>query len=188
MSTDLQVSEKELRWLSFYRASELHGGLVLGHLALRVRDADLMLNLTRHSAEEVVHSQLWAETIRAVGGSPRPVRHTYQRLYAREIGPTSSLLRVLALTQVFEQRVVRHFMSHLRLPGTHPEVKKTLQRMVDEEASHLSWVKIWLDERASEGRDVAALMDELRAVDERVYEELRAEYDFPKAKDPAVRA
>lgn len=183
MPTDLHVGDEELRWLDFYRASELHGGLVLGRLALRVRDPRLMVRLTRHAAEEVVHSRLWAETIVAVGGKPRPVRHTYQQLYAREIGRVTSLVEVLALTQVFEQRVCRHFSVHARLPGTHPEIVETLQRMIDEEDSHLSWVKAWLDEREADGYDVPSLMNEYRAVDGRIYGKLTAEYEFPSVSD-----
>ena len=46
-----QVSEVELRLLNFYRASELHGGLILGQVARRTRDGVLALELLRHSAE-----------------------------------------------------------------------------------------------------------------------------------------
>ena len=174
-----QVSDRELLWLNVYRASELHGGLMLGRLARYVRDPQLMLHLTRHAAEEIKHAQLWTETILAVGGKPRPIRNTYQQIYAREIGPISSVLRILVLTQVFEQRVSRHFMEHACLPGTHPEIVRTLNRMVEEEKLHLSWVSTWLDRQASEGRAVSTLMDEYRMVDQLVYDELRAEYDFP---------
>ena len=187
MPTALRVSDRELLWLNVYRASELHGGLVLGRLALYVRDPQLMLHLTRHAAEEVEHAQLWTETILAVGGRPRPIRNTYQRVYAREVGPISSVLQILALTQVFEQRVCRHFMEHARLPGTHPEIVGTLNRMVEEERLHLSWVSTWLDRQASEGRAVSTLMDEYRLVDQLVYDELRAEYDFPRVAKLASR-
>ena len=91
-----EVSALELARLNFYRASELQGGLVLGQLVRRVRDAELIAELTRHSAEEVVHAQLWTETILAVGGTPRPVRDTYQSYYARALGAPASVLQVLA--------------------------------------------------------------------------------------------
>ena len=163
------VSPTELAILDFYRASELHGGLLLGALAARVRDPELMLALTRHGAEEVVHAQLWTETILAVGGRPQPVRDTYQRRLCREAGLPVSLVQVLALTQVFERRVYRHFTEHLRRPGVHPLVAATLRRMLDEERGHLSWVKRWLDERARRGDDVAATMRRFAAADARVY-------------------
>lgn len=178
----MEITPLELRRLDFYRASELHGGLLLGQLVRRVRDPELILDLTRHSAEEVVHAQLWTETILSVGGRPRPVRDTYQTMYAAEIGVRLGLLDILVLTQVFERRVYRHFLEHARLPGTHPEVRKTLLRMVEEEKSHLSWVKRWLDEheRPLQVRDKMMRFTE---VDERIYRRLRVEYAFERAAD-----
>jgi hypothetical protein len=169
------VSPTELAILDFYRASELHGGLLLGALAQRVRDPELMLALTRHGAEEVVHAQLWTETILAVGGQPRPVAETYQRRLCREAGVPATLVQVLALTQVFERRVYRHFTEHLRRPGLHPRVAATLRRMLEEERGHLSWVRRWLDERERRGDDVRGTMRRYAAVDARVYASLTEE-------------
>lgn len=178
----LQVSAQERAWLNFYRASELHGGLVLGQLAQRTRDPWLLEQLTRHSAEEVVHAELWTRTIIEVGGVPRPVRRTYQRLYAERIGVPSSVFQVLALTQVFERRVYRHFIEHERRPGTHPVVRATLRRMVEEEKQHLSWVKEWLDREAiRRGDAVRRTMAEYRSVDEAVYAELVAAFGYRSA-------
>ena len=180
--TQAQVSALELARLNFYRASELQGGLVLGQLVRRVRDGELIAELTRHSAEEVVHAQLWTETILAVGGSPRPVRHTYQSHYARAIGAPASVLQVLALTQVFERRVYRHFLEHARLRGTHPAVRATLERMCEEEKHHLSWVKRWLDrEEARRPGRVRELIARYSAVDDAVYARLTVEYEFRAA-------
>ena len=127
----MEITPRELGFLNFYRASELHGGLLLGQVARRVRDSALVLDLTRHSAEEVAHAQLWTETIIGVGGRVSVVRETYQARYARIVGAPMTLLDVLALTQVFERRVYRHFTEHLRRPGTHPLVAATLRRMLD---------------------------------------------------------
>ncbi|HSJ08557.1 MAG TPA: ferritin-like domain-containing protein, partial [Longimicrobiales bacterium] len=145
----MEIGKIELDLLNFYRASELHGGLVLGQLVRRARDPHLVLELTRHSAEEVMHAMLWTETIIAVGGRPAPVRATYQVHLCAEVGAPSSLFQVLALTQVFERRVYRHFIEHARTPGTHPLVRATLERMVEEEKGHLSWVKDWLESEAA---------------------------------------
>ena len=57
------VDNAELSLLNFYRASELHGGLILGQMVRRTRDAELIMQLTKHSAEEVMHALLWTETI-----------------------------------------------------------------------------------------------------------------------------
>jgi demethoxyubiquinone hydroxylase (CLK1/Coq7/Cat5 family) len=178
----MQVDTIELARLNFYRASELHGGLVLGQLVRRVRDGELMLNLTRHSAEEVRHAQLWTETIIEVGGKPSPVRDTYQRLLAMRVGAPSSVFQVLALTQVFERRVYSHFIRHARMHGTHRAVRACLERMIDEEKDHLSWVHDWLLAEGDRRRvDVQALMNNYTEVDSRVYHQLLVEHHFLKA-------
>ena len=178
----MDINAVELARLNFYRASELHGGLVLGQLVRRVRDGELMLNLTRHSAEEVKHAQLWTETIIEVGGRPAPVRETYQRRLAMRVGVPSSVFQVLALTQVFERRVYAHFIRHARLQGTHRAVRICLERMIDEEKDHLSWVHDWL--RAEGERrhiDVNALMHSYADADLGVYRELLSEHRFQQA-------
>ena len=173
----MTIINSEIALLNFYRASELHGGLILGQMVRRTRDPRLILNLTRHSAEEVMHAQLWTETIIAIGGRPAPVRDTYQTRYVDAVGTPLTMLEVLALTQIFERRVYRHFTLHLRVPGIHPAVAATLRRMIEEERGHLSWVKAWLDEqsrvRCQEVRDV---MQRYAVVDQRVYDALAHEY------------
>ena len=172
-------SNSEVALLNFYRASELHGGLILGQMVRRTRDPELILNLTRHSAEEVMHAQLWTETIIAIGGRPAPVRETYQTRYAEEVGTPLSMLEILALTQVFERRVYRHFTAHLRQPGVKPAVAGTLRRMLDEERGHLVWVKKWLDKQAAvRPTEVRDVMRRYSEADETVYTAISAEYGW----------
>ncbi len=172
-------SNSEIAVLNFYRASELHGGLILGQMVRRTRDPELILNLTRHSAEEVMHAQLWTETIVAIGGRPAPVRDTYQTRYAGEVGMPISMLEILALTQVFERRVYRHFTEHMRRPDVHPAVAATLSRMIDEERGHLIWVKRWLDKQSvRRPEQVRQVMCRYADADERVYAAISAEYGW----------
>jgi bacterioferritin (cytochrome b1) len=172
-------SNSENALLNFYRASELHGGLILGQMVRRTRDPELILNLTRHSAEEVMHAQLWTEAIITIGGRPAPVRDTYQTRYANEVGTPLSMLEILALTQVFERRVYRHFTEHLRRPGVHPVVGATLRRMLEEERGHLYWVKKWLDKQATHRpAEVREVLRRYAAVDETVYAAVSAEYGW----------
>jgi demethoxyubiquinone hydroxylase (CLK1/Coq7/Cat5 family) len=178
----MDITTRELDFLNFYRASELHGGLILGQVSRRVRGSELVLDLTRHSAEEVMHAQLWTETIIAVGGQVRPVRETYQARYARFVGTPIALVEVLALTQVFERRVYRHFTEHLHRPTTHPRVRATLARMLEEEKGHLRWVKRWLDEQARvRGSVVADALSRYAAADALVYEEMTKELGWREA-------
>ncbi len=178
----MPLDNTEISLLNFYRASELHGGLILGQMVRRTREPELILQLTRHSAEEVSHALLWTETIIALGGRPTPVRDTYQNRYVEVVGTPISLLEVLALTQVFERRVYRHFTLHLRRPDVHPVVAATLRRMLDEERGHLSWVKLWLDQQADQhGKLVRDVIRRYAAADQGIYEALTAEYGFRSA-------
>ena len=178
----MDITAQELGRLNFYRASELQGGLLLAHLAARTRDPELMLKLTRHGAEEVTHAELWTQTILDVGGKPWPTRDTYQARYARVIGPPSSLIHILVLTQVFERRVYRHFTRHLAQVGTHPKVQKTLRRMIEEEKDHLTWVWSWLKTRSGTSWPfIQRLMADYTAADATIYRALEVEYGFERA-------
>jgi bacterioferritin (cytochrome b1) len=173
------TAQSEIALLNFYRASELHGGLILGQMVRRTRDPALILNLTRHSAEEIMHAQLWTEAIIAIGGRPAPVRETYQTRYAEEVGTPLTMLEILALTQVFERRVYRHFTEHLRQADLHPVIAATLRRMLDEERGHLTWVKHWLDQQsAARPTEVREVMRRYAAADELIYAAMSAEYGW----------
>ena len=177
-----EVSNVELQLLNFYRASELHGGLILAQVARRNRDPLLATELLRHSAEEIAHARYWTETILAVGGRICPVRQTYQTRYAEAVGHPVGVLRVLALTQVFERRVYRHFTEHLRRPGTHRIVRATLVRMLEEEKGHLSWVRHWLEEQsATRGDEVRDIIRRYTEADRRIYEIVSRELGWKEA-------
>ena len=171
----LQISENELWLLSYYRESELAGSLLMGRLARETDDDDLRVRLTEHCAEEARHAWAWTETILKVGGTPKRVSETYQSRYHAAVGNPSNLLEVLALTQIFERRVVRHFRAHLSWPDTHPEVAKTLQQLIDEEAGHIRWVKDRLDTYAAANGEsvVEEMLDRFKRIDEQVYNELK---------------
>jgi acyl carrier protein len=184
----MEISENELWILSYYRESELEGALVMGRLARETGDDDLRVRLTAHCAEEAEHAWLWTRTIIEVGGTARRVRETYQDRYLAAVGQPAGVLEVLALTHVFERRVVRHFRRHLARPDTHPAVAATLRRMIDDEAGHLGWVKGRLDQYrgTSEGARVADLVRRYVAADRRVYAELLAYHDrFAEVVAPA---
>ncbi len=175
----MMTDQQETALLNFYRASELHGGLILGQLARRVRDPNLMLELTRHAGEEIGHAQLWTETMLVLGMRPQPVKETYQTRYAAALGCPITMIEVLALTQVFERRVYRHFQEHLQRPNTYHVVKATLRVMLEEEKGHLAWVKRWLDrEGMTRPELVRDTLARYAAVDLRIYTTLRTEYGW----------
>jgi bacterioferritin (cytochrome b1) len=172
----MSVINSEIAPLNFYRASELHGGLILGQVVRRATDPRVIMSLTRHSAEELMHAQLLTEAIIAIGGSPAPVRSTWQTRYAQAVGAPRTMLEVLVMTQIVERRVYRHFTIHLGIAGIHPAVAATLRRITHEERAHLSWVKAWLDEQSKEhGPEVRAVMRRYQLADQRVWESLSSE-------------
>ena len=187
----MEISENDLWILSYYRESELAGSLVMGRLARETDDDDLRVHLTEHCAEEAMHAWLWTETILNVGGTPKRVAETYQARYYAEIGTPTSLLEILALTQVFERRVIKHFRAHLKWPNTHPVVAATLQRMIEDEVGHISWVKDRLDRYAAEKGEavVAETMRRFTEIDQRVYDAaMRYKDNARELLDPSVRA
>ena len=186
----MEISENDLWILSYYRESELAGGLIMGRLARETDDDDLRVHLTEHCAEEAFHAWLWTQTILKVGGTPRRVAETYQTRYYAEIGTPTSLLEILALTQVFERRVIRHFRAHLKWPNVHPVVVETLHKMIEDEVGHISWVKDRLDRYAAEKGEaiVAETMRRFTEADERVYEAaMRYRDNARELLDPALR-
>lgn len=170
----MEITENEAWLLSYYRESELAGALLFGKLARRTRDDELRIHLTEHCAEEAVHAWLWTQTLVKLGATPYRVSETYQSRYCARIGIPKTILEVLALTQVFEKRVMRQFSAHRRKAGTHPEVVATLKRMMDDEVGHIDWVRKKLDECARKGEgDVEATMKRFEEMDAEVYREVR---------------
>ncbi len=176
------MSEQELYLLSFYRASELAGSLLFGKLAFHTSIDELRVPLTRHCLEEAEHAWMWTETITQLGHTPVKVTQTYQSEYGKEFGMPQDMLEIFCLTQVLEKRVLSHFDTHLRTPGTHPLIRQTLQKMIEDEAGHIGWVRAKLDEYSQNGGQerLERVMAELREIDRRVYERVVLNSSFSK--------
>jgi rubrerythrin len=164
------IPPEEVWVLSYYRASELAGALLFGRLARRTTDGELAVFLTEQFAEEARHAWEWTDTLRRLGHRPLPITETYQSRYAREIGMPTSMPKILALTQVFEERIYQHFSLHARRADTHPVVRGTLEQMLRDEDGHLDWVRAKLAEYEASGLiDLAVVTRTYREVDERIY-------------------
>ena len=174
------LTKDELYVLSYYRAGELAGSVLFGRLALHTTIDHIRTPLTKHCLEEAEHAWLWTKTIEDMGHRPLKVTETYQTEYGREFGLPKNTLEVLCLTQILERRVMMHFNRHLKRPETHPFVKKTLQKMIDDETEHLGWVWRELKAHSREYGDgeVEATMRKLKAMDQRVYSRLASKSPF----------
>jgi hypothetical protein len=162
----------ELWLLSYYAASELAGGLLLGKMARWTRDAHLRAKLTWHCAEETRHAWRWTETILELGAEPLPVRDTYQSRYFAHAGLPKNNIELLAITQLFEHRVAAHYTAHLRRPDVHPLVRRTLQQLIQDEGQHIHWVGEQLERWAAEGnaREVRDALARYGEIERDVYE------------------
>ena len=116
---------------------ELHGGLISARSRSRTRP-QLVLALTRHSAEEVVHAAVLDRDDVRLGGVPAPYATPIRTgTRARYAATVVSLFHVLALTQVFERRVFRHFTPASATSRDHPAFAPRFAACSMRERDHL---------------------------------------------------
>jgi hypothetical protein len=171
------VAENELWLLSYYRSSEINGALFFGRVARTVR-GPLQVDVTHHFADEASHARYWTQCISNLGHTAIKQNRSYQDQYLEAVGAPASLMEVMAITQVFEKRVIGQYHRHLRLPGTHPEVRQTIDRIMRDERWHVKYVREALAAMAD--RYGPELIEETlaryTAADEEVYAKTLAEY------------
>ena len=135
-----QISENE-RWiLSFYRSSEISGSLFFGRLARSVRDSRIQADLTKHYADESQHAWYWTQCLGDLDLKPIILHESYQDQYLAAIGIPTNMMEVLAITQIFERRVIGQYGIHRHIEDLNPIVAKTLDRIMEDEKWHIKWV------------------------------------------------
>jgi hypothetical protein len=174
----MSLSENDLWLLSFYRTSEITGALFFGRLARTLRPGSIQMDLTRHFADEAQHARYWTDCIQQLGAEPLRVEDAYQDRYLEAAGIPANLMEVLAITQVFEQRVISQYAHHARVPELQPEIHDTLDRIMRDETWHLKWVRDALVLMEGEwGKDaVHAAVRRCVEADKQVYEATLTEY------------
>jgi hypothetical protein len=143
----MKIMPHELATLNLYCTSALFSAWRLGQMARRAHDPRLRLDLARRAADALRHAEIWAETIRAVGGRPSATAAAYQTLYSERLGKPDTLLHVLALSEVFERRLARQLLRHFHRSDIDPTVRATLRRMIEEELQP-QWATRWLESQA----------------------------------------
>lgn len=160
--------------LSYYREAELRGANLLQRLLRKADDPLLQINLTRHLADEARHAWLWTELIAQLGGEPAVIHLGYQRRLRSQVGIPSTVIDLLALTHVVEERVQQRYREHAARPGEDPRTVAILHTIAADEEWHLAWVREWF--AAHEKPQVlSALLDRYRALEANAYAELMAE-------------
>jgi hypothetical protein len=179
----MPLTKRELWLLNLYRNSELHGALLMGRLARSVTSPDVLVGATRHCATEAHHAALLTEVIAKLGGAIDPSTETIQMHYAQDGGIPKDMVDLLVLSEILEARVLMSYREHLQRSDVHPNVRRTLQRIIHDEEAHSGengWAEQFIAGMPPE--QVAATRAKWRDIDEKVAEQLhsRLASDFPE--------
>ncbi len=161
---------------SYYRDAELHGATLLLRLLKLLDNPDAQVKLVLHLSEETHHAWLWTKRITDMGGEPLKVVEGYQTRIGRRTLPRS-LVDLLALTVVVEERALSRYREHASRPGIDDETLEVLAAVTKDEKWHISWIKQKLLELAAEqgGEEIAhAAMAKYQKIDSEVYADLVA--------------
>jgi hypothetical protein len=186
----MSLSENDLWLLSYYRSSEINGALFFGRVARTLRGGHLQAEVTHHFADEAQHARYWTDCIGDLGFDAHRLRGAYQDRYLEAAGVPANLMEVMAITQVFEKRVIGQYRQHLRVPNLHPRIQRTIEQIMVDERWHVQYVRDALTEM--EGRygaeHVAETLDRFTRADQEVYAKTLAEYgervDFLRRVSP----
>lgn len=172
------ISENDRWLLSFYRSSEIDGAVFFGRVAETVRSSELSADVTRHFADEAKHAAIWTRCLLDLGVEPLRITSSYQSRYFDVAGAPANLMEVMAVTHVFEKRVIGQYTRQLRFPGTHPRVRAALEEIMEDERWHLQYVRhaiaAMTDRYGAERVDAAVAR--YAWADEEVYARTLAEY------------
>ena len=171
--------DKDTLWiLSFYRTSEISGALFFGRLARTVRPGAVQGDLTRHFADEAAHARYWTECIERLQAEPLKLDHAYQEQYQVAAGMPANLMEILAITLVFERRVINQYARHLQVPGLAPPIAETLSKIMTDESWHIKWVREALRsmEREYSKESIEATLRRFWEADQKVYQKVVDEH------------
>jgi bacterioferritin (cytochrome b1) len=173
----MSLSENDRWLLSYYRSSEINGALFFGRMARTIR-GPLQQEVTHHFADEATHAHYWTRCIAELGDTPLALGRGYQDQYLAAIGVPANLMEVMAITQVFEKRVIGQYRRHLRFPGTHPSVRRTIEKIMVDERWHIQYVRDALAAMADVygEEEIQAALGRFIAADQEVYARTLAEY------------
>jgi bacterioferritin (cytochrome b1) len=174
----VNLSENDLWLLSYYRSSEINGALFFGRVARTLRGGKLQSEVTHHFADEANHARYWTECINDLDCEPIKLQGAYQDQYLQAAGMPANLMEVMAITQVFEKRVIGQYRQHLRVPDLHPRIRQTIEKIMLDERWHVQYVREALQDMEQQyGADhVAKTLERFTQADQEVYAKTLAEY------------
>lgn len=174
-----KLSENELWLLSFYRTSEISGALFFGRLAKSMKPGPIQRDMTNHFSDESLHAWYWTECIEKLGAQAIKLTDAYQDQYIAAVGMPVNLMEILAITQVFEKRVIMQYALHSQILNLQPEVKETLEKIMKDEKWHTTWVgKALKDMESDYGKDyIKATLKRFGEADKEVYRSSMNEHE-----------
>jgi hypothetical protein len=169
-------AENDLWIMNYYRSGEIKGALFFGRVARIVR-GPLQVDVTHHFADEATHAHYWTECLNDLGYSPSRETRGYQDQYLDAVGLPANLMEVMAITLVFEKRVIRLYNQHLRA-APHPRVRQTIETIMRDERWHVKYVREALREMGAKYGDevIKATLARYTAADDEIYAKTLAEH------------
>ena len=157
--------------LNYYREAEVRSADLLQRLLRCVDDSELQIYLTRQLADEAHHIQLWTEALHDLGGMLPVARKGYRHYLQRRTGAPTSVLELLALVCVMEERVQQRYQAQLLRPEANARIVEVLRMLVEDESWHLTGVREWLSKiEKQEGKTrVEAMVNHYRPLEARAY-------------------
>jgi bacterioferritin (cytochrome b1) len=174
----MSAVEKQILIFSFYRDAELRGARLLFNIIGHLNDADSQVKMSKHLSDETRHAWLWTKRIADLGGCPVHIDDGYQRRLGLRTGVPKTIVDLLALTVVVEERAQSRFNAHMALPNVDKETMDVLHSVTEDETWHLSWIEKKMREIAKEqGNEEHAdkALDRYRKIDREVYATLAAD-------------
>lgn len=174
----MAADPRMIQMMSYYRDAELHGANLLMRLLRLMDDPDAQVKLSLHLSDETHHAWLWTKRISDLGATPMRVQDGYQtRIGLRTVPRT--LIDLLALTVVVEERAQARYEEHARRPNVDAATREILHEVTKDEKWHISWIRAKLLELTAQegggGEERAnAAIEKYRQIDAEVYGELRA--------------
>lgn len=171
-------NENQQWLLSFYRTSEISGALFFGRLCQTLRPGPVQHDMTKHFSDEATHAWYWTDCLVRLGLEPLKLSTAYQDQYITAAGMPVNLMEVLAITQVFEKRVIRQYALHTQVPDLDPAVRETLFKIMDDEKWHIEWIHEALKRMEPDyGKDIIeATLKRFTEADQEVYQKTMAEH------------
>ena len=152
--------------------------MFFGRLARTLPPGMIQSDMTQHFADEAQHAAFWTKCIRDLGAEPLRLAGAYQDQYLASTGMPANLMEVLAITQVFEQRVLRQYSHHVAMPDAPERVRSTLLTIMEDEKWHISWIRReLLQMEAQYGREeIEGTLRRMQAADREIYRKMTDEH------------